>query len=116
MIVRVAPAATVPKAQGKAPLQAPLFELNVSPAGVASATDTAPASLGPLLVTVIEYTTLMPGTTLAGPILVIARSAEAALTATLADWALLPATGSLVTVLAVAVLTIGSAPAYPDGT
>src|SRR3989304_6281992 len=50
------PGATVPGAQGKAPLQAPLFELNVSPAGIASATDAAAASLGPLLVTVIVYT------------------------------------------------------------
>jgi hypothetical protein len=62
------------------------------------------------LVTVIVYTTLLPGTTLAGPLFVIARSADAALTVTEADWALLPATGSLVAVLAVAVFTIGLAP------
>ncbi len=52
VIVRVAPAVTVPTAQGNAVLQAPLFEMKVSPAGVGSATETAAASLGPLLVTV----------------------------------------------------------------
>ncbi len=116
MIVALAPAVSVPSAQGKAPVQAPLVDTKLSPAGVGSATDTLAASLGPLLVTVIVYATLEPGTRLAGPVKVRWRSAAAALTATEAVCASSPGLGSLVTEVAEAVLRIGFAPAYPDGT
>jgi hypothetical protein len=53
VIVLVWPAVIVPSAQGKAVVQAPLFETKVVPAGVGSATETEVASDGPLLVTVI---------------------------------------------------------------
>ena len=52
MIVRVAPAGTVPSAHGKAVTQSPVFDTNVSPAGVTSATATPAASEGPAFVTV----------------------------------------------------------------
>ncbi len=58
----------------------------------------------------------MPGTTLAGPSFVIARSADAGFTVVDAVALPLPTTGSAVGELAVAVFTIGLAPAYPDGT
>ena len=47
------PAVIVPSEQGKGPVQAPELETKFAPAGVASATLTAAASEGPLLVTVI---------------------------------------------------------------
>ena len=52
VIVTVAPGARVPRVQGKAVAQPPLFETNVMLAGVGSATETPVAVLGPLLVTV----------------------------------------------------------------
>jgi hypothetical protein len=51
VIVRVAPAGTVPSEQGNAVAQAPLFETKVSPLGVGSATVTLVASELPLFVT-----------------------------------------------------------------
>ncbi len=116
MIVRVAPAVTVPTAQGNAVLQAPLFETKASPVGVGAATDTLAASLGPLLVIETVYTTSCPGVTDAGPLAVMLRSADAGFTGTGNVCASSPGAGSLVTEIAEAVLTIGFAPAYPEGT
>ena len=53
VIVRVAPAGTTPSVHGKAVVQAPVFDTQVSPAGVGSRTTTPAASDGPVLVTVI---------------------------------------------------------------
>ena len=50
VIVRTAPAASVPSAHGKAVVHAPRFDTNVRPDGVGSATVTAVASDGPAFV------------------------------------------------------------------
>jgi hypothetical protein len=77
VIVRVAPAGTVPRLHGNATAHAPAFETNVRFAGVGSATETACASDGPLFVTTVVKTTFAPpGTAVAGPVLAIARSAD----------------------------------------
>src|SRR5215471_10784845 len=52
VMVADAPAAIVPSAHGYVVVHAPVLLTNASPAGVASATLTLPASDGPLLVTV----------------------------------------------------------------
>jgi hypothetical protein len=107
VIVRVAPAGTMPRVHGKALVQAPLLESKLSPTGVGSVTDTLVASLGPLFVTVIVKTAVWPGVTDAGPALVIARSAAAGFTVTAAVCASFPGLGSLVTEVTDAVLRIG---------
>ena len=53
VIVFVAPAASVPRSQGKALVQSPAFEAKTRPVGVGSLTRTFAAALGPALVTVI---------------------------------------------------------------
>ena len=53
VIVRVAPLARLPSEQGYAVTQSPVFDTNVRPVGVGSATLTARAGAGPLFVTVI---------------------------------------------------------------
>jgi len=53
-----------------------VMETNVAPAGTVSVSDTFCASLGPLLVKVIVYVTLVPAVATAGPVLLTARSAE----------------------------------------
>ena len=50
VMVRDWPDASVPSAHGNGVVQSPLFDTKVVPAGVASATETATASEGPLLV------------------------------------------------------------------
>src|SRR5664279_1691035 len=55
----------------------PVAETKVTPAGRVSPTDSVAASDGPLLLTTSEYVTVPPAVTLAGPVLTIARSAEA---------------------------------------
>ena len=102
--------------QGKAVVQAPAVDPNVSPLGVASATLTLAASDGPGFVTTIVYTRLVPGTTFGGPVLVMPRSAEAAPSVVEAEAVLLAGAGSVVVADTDAVLTIGLGPAYPDGT
>jgi hypothetical protein len=72
---------------------APLADTNVTPAGRVSTTDTATASDGPLSLTTRLYVTAPPAVTVAGPVLVIARSAEP-VTVVLAVEVLLPGTGS----------------------
>jgi hypothetical protein len=52
VIVRVVPAAMVPRLQGQLLVQAPEFDTKVKPDGVGSLTKTIAASDGPLLVTV----------------------------------------------------------------
>ena len=52
-------------------------DTKVKPVGVVSDNCTACASDGPLLVTVIVYDTLLPGVTVADPVLTTDRSAEA---------------------------------------
>ena len=80
----------------------PVALTNVMPAGSVSVTDTAVASDGPLSTTTSEYATEPPATTVAGPVLVIARSADG-VTVVDADEELLPGTGSLVADVTVAV-------------
>src|SRR4051794_31875010 len=53
LIVAICPAVIVPRLQGNAVVQAPVFETKVRPAGVGSLTTTLPADAGPLLTTVI---------------------------------------------------------------
>jgi len=65
----------VPRLQGNALTQAPLLETKVRPAGVASETNTAVASPGPPLVTVVVYTMFVPAVADAAPVLVMDRSA-----------------------------------------
>ena len=77
VITRVAAGASVPSAQGNAVVQSPLFETNVSPAGVGSETTTSRASDGPLLTTVTVYESGAPATALAGPAFTTATSALA---------------------------------------
>src|SRR5262245_22041673 len=74
-MMRVSPGPRIPSAHGKAVVQAPSFISKWSPGGVGSATDTSAAVDGPPFVTVIVYVAVFPGTTLAGPVFVIARFA-----------------------------------------
>jgi hypothetical protein len=80
----------------------PVAETNVTPAGRVSATDTFAASDGPLSVTTSEYDTPAPATTVAGPVLTMARSADA-VTVVTATEVLFPGTGSVVALETVAV-------------
>ena len=82
---------------------APMAETNVTPAGSVSATDRLAASDGPVLVTVSWYDTLPAATTVAGPVLVIERSATGP-TAVVTELVLLAALGSAVAADTVAVL------------
>src|SRR5262249_10864396 len=75
-MVRVVVGASEPSAHGKAVVQSPVLETNVSPGGVGSLTATLFADDGPPFVTVMVYVAVLPGTTLAGPVFVIARSAR----------------------------------------
>ncbi len=74
-MLRVAPGGTVPRAQGKAVVQSPAVLTKVRPAGVGSLTTTFAALDGPALLTWIVYTSVAPGTTFAGPVLVMLTSA-----------------------------------------
>jgi len=74
---------------------APLADTNVTPAGNVSVTDRFAASDGPLSTTTSEYDTDDPATTVAGPLLVIARSADA-VTPVVTELELFAATGSAV--------------------
>src|SRR5262245_34566012 len=65
----------VPRAHGKAVVQSPVLETKVRSGGAGSVTDTLFAVDNPPFVTVIVYVTVLPGTTLAGPVFVIDRSA-----------------------------------------
>jgi hypothetical protein len=116
VMVRVAPAGIVPREHGNAVTQFPAVERNVKPAGVASATFAPAASLGPLFVTTIVNASVWPGVTDAGPVFVSRKSAEPDATGVEAVAVLLADAGSLLEALTVAALTIGFAPAYPDGT
>ena len=73
----------------------PVAETKVTPAGRVSATDRFAASDGPLFTTPSEYVTAPDAATVAGPDLVIARSAEA-VTVVLADAVLFRGFGSAV--------------------
>ena len=53
VIVRVAPAGTVPNAQGNAVVQSPVFDTNARPSGKRSSTRTLLASDSPAFATVI---------------------------------------------------------------
>ena len=53
VMVRVDPGVMLVREQGKALTQSPLFDTKVRPVGVTSATTTAVAFAGPLLVTVM---------------------------------------------------------------
>jgi hypothetical protein len=84
---------TFPEFEHAHPVPAALTKL--IPAGSVSVTETADASDGPLSTTTSEYATDPPAATVAGPVLVIARSADG-VTVVDAVEELLPATGSLV--------------------
>ena len=77
-MLRDSPGASVPSAHGKVVTHAPLVERNVKPAGVGSSTVTPGALEGPPLTMVKVYAIEPPGTTVAGPVFVIERSAVAA--------------------------------------
>src|SRR5262245_62205318 len=62
VMMRVAPAASVPSAHGNAVVQSPAFDTNVSPAGAGSSTTTAGAVDGPTFVTAIVEVSGVPGT------------------------------------------------------
>jgi hypothetical protein len=92
VIVRISPDRSVPRLQGKAVVQAPELETNVSPAGVGSLTTTACASAGPAFATDSTYKMVLPGRAEASPIFVIDRSAD----------------GGITPVVVVATLSVGS--------
>src|SRR5262245_2673399 len=75
-MVRLVPAVTVPRLQGNAVVQSPVFETKVRPAGVGSVTVTAAAFEGPLFVTTMVKTTFWPAVIRAGPVLVTPTSAD----------------------------------------
>ena len=84
---------TLPEFEHAHPAPAALTKL--IPAGRVSVTVRFAASDGPLFVTVSEYATDPPATTVAGPLFVIARSADG-VTVVDTDDELFPGTGSLV--------------------
>ena len=77
-IVRDVPAGTVPSAQGNGVVQSPLFDTNVSPAGIGSSTTTAAASLGPALAIASVVTIDVPRNANPGPSVVMLKSARGA--------------------------------------
>ena len=77
-VVREAPAGTVPSAHGNGVAQSPLFDTNVSPAGIGSSITTAAASLGPALAIASVVTIDVPRNADPGPSLVMLRSARGA--------------------------------------
>src|SRR5450631_2252401 len=81
----------------------PVAETKVTPAGRVSVTDRLAASEGPLLLTTSEYAMALPATTFTGPVLTMARSADA-VTVVVAVEVLLAGTGSAVAAEMVAVL------------
>src|SRR5262249_50254210 len=76
-MVREALGAIVPSAHGKDVMQSPLLDTKVRPGGVGSVSSTSFAADGPALLTTMVYDTVCPGSTLAGPLFVTARFAEA---------------------------------------
>src|ERR1043165_2034369 len=74
LIVTLWPGMSVPRAQGKADVQPPLFEAQVVPAGAGSLTVTLVASEGPLFVTVIVKFAVWPATAVPA-VLAMERSA-----------------------------------------
>src|SRR4029079_11710231 len=62
LMVTLWPGVSVPRAQGKAVVQPPLFEAQVVPAGAGSLTVTLAASEGPLFVTVMVKFAVWPAT------------------------------------------------------
>ena len=81
VMLRVWPEANVPRLHGKAVVQSPVFETNVSPGGAGSSTVTACAVAGPAFVTVSWYEIVSPGRASASPLLMIRRSADGGNTA-----------------------------------
>src|SRR5262245_53121796 len=115
MIVRVAAGASVPRAQGKAVVQSPVFETKVRPGGVGSVTTTFVAVDGPWLVTWIVKVRFVPAVTPAGPLFNTARSACTAI-AVVSVALLLAAVGSVVPVGAATVAVLLSVPLAVDAT
>src|SRR5262249_62067878 len=60
VMVAVAPGASTPRVHGNAVVQAPLFEVNVSPVGVGSFTTTPTAVDGPMLLTTVVNVMSVP--------------------------------------------------------
>lgn len=85
-------------------MQAPLFETNVSPAGVGSVTLMLDEVAGPLLVTTTVKAIVEPGAAEAGPLFAIETSAP--LIEVVVELLLLPGTGSLLELETDAVLVI----------
>jgi hypothetical protein len=110
VIVAEPAAMSVPRLQVTVdvPVQEPcdvFTETNVVFAGMASETETLLASDGPLLVTVSVYVAFEPAVTLAGPVFAIATSADVPAVVDAVE-VLLPALGSAVVLLTVAVFEI----------
>src|SRR5262249_19097773 len=76
-MVRESPGMSVPSAHGKGVVQAPAFIWKRSPCGVASLTAPSVAADGPEFDPTIVYSIVLPGTTTAGPVFAIDRSALA---------------------------------------
>src|SRR5450759_1876723 len=93
---------------GYAVVHAPLFDTNVSCAGVGSDTSTPGAVDGPLFVTVIEYVTVCPEDADTGPVLEIETSVLG-VTARIAAAELFAGFGSVDVVVTVAVFVIDPA-------
>src|SRR5262249_48774779 len=74
-MVRESPGMSVPSSHAKGVVQAPAFIWKRSPSGVGSLTATSVAADGPELDTTILYSTVLPGITTAGPVLVMLRLA-----------------------------------------
>src|SRR4051812_10689957 len=75
LIETICPAVSVPTLQGNVPLQAPLLETNVMPAGGVSETMTPTASDGPLFFTLIVYVAFWPAPSVPVSVFAIVRSA-----------------------------------------
>src|SRR5262249_37463406 len=92
-MVRLAPGPSVPRPQGNATVQSPVFEGKPSPGGVWSVTTTLLAADGPRLVTTMVNVRSLPAVALGGPDFVTTRSADAAI-AVASESLSLPGTGS----------------------
>src|SRR5215813_9441859 len=106
---RLPPAASAPRLQGKAVVQAPTLDTKVSPAGGVLLTVTLVASDGPLLVMVATYCTFPPTWKLAGGASAAAMSALK-LTSALMLALLLVRSGSVVDAVTEALATIAPGP------
>src|SRR5262249_24257362 len=92
-MVRLAPGPSVPRLQGDATVQSPVFEGRPSPARGWAVTTTLLAVDGPSLVTTVVNVRSLPAVALGGPDFITTRSADAAI-AVVSESLSLPGTGS----------------------